>query len=315
MDTAAPGPRPAVPPQPIDLGWGINEEENIVAYIDRAGAVLADISDDYEVIIIDDGSTDRTWEVMSAKQTTRPWLRLHRNDRNRGPGYNTKKAISLSQKDYLFWQTVDWSYDITELTRSLHLLQQYDVLQGVRLGTLSAPGMLKKRSDNAWKGFVSVANYRLIRFLFRLPFHDFQNVTVYPQLIQSVRLESESPFTNPECLLKTWWKAVYEIPVPFIKRQLGEAKGTHSDFCTPQRAIFSTGGFNRSFSAIAPQGARPSYGRESGQMTAAFAGRKILLRPQLVGSQMPKGIAPMTKENHRSGCIQSCGFSLDMPKT
>jgi dolichol-phosphate mannosyltransferase len=215
------------------LGWALNEEENIGTYIDRAGAVLAEISDDHELIIIDDGSTDTTWNVMTEMQTTRPWLRLHRNGRNRGPGFNTKQAIALARKDFLFWQTVDWSYDITELMRSLHLLREFDVLQGVRLGTLSAPGMLTRRSDNAWKGFVSVTNYRLVRFLFRLPFHDFQNVTVYPRrLIQSVRLETESPFTNPECLLKTWWKGATfkEIPVPFIKRQLGQAKGTRLKF-------------------------------------------------------------------------------------
>jgi hypothetical protein len=54
-------------------------------------------------------------------------------------------------------------------------------------------------------------------------------VTVYPrQLIQSVELEAESAFTNPECLLKTWWRGVTikEVPVAFIKRQAGEAKGT-----------------------------------------------------------------------------------------
>jgi hypothetical protein len=53
---------------------------------------------------------------------------------------------------------------------------------------------------------VSVVNYLLVRTLFRLPVHDFQNVTVYPsRLVQSFTLESDSAFTNPECLLKAWW--------------------------------------------------------------------------------------------------------------
>jgi hypothetical protein len=54
-------------------------------------------------------------------------------------------------------------------------------------------------------------------------------VTVYPsRLIQSVTLESESAFTNPECLLKVWWKdaTIMEFPVPFLKRTRGVAKGT-----------------------------------------------------------------------------------------
>jgi hypothetical protein len=76
---------------------------------------------------------------------------------------------------------------------------------------------------------VSISNYLLIRVLFQLPVRDCQNVTVYPRaLIQSVKLESESSFTNPECLLKVWWRGITikEIPVPFIKREKGKAKGT-----------------------------------------------------------------------------------------
>ena len=211
------------------LGWALNEEAAVAGYIDRAGAFLAAIADDYELILIDDGSTDRTWEIMVECQRTRPWIRLHRNERNRGSGYNTKKAVSLASKDYLFWQTVDWSYDIRGLATAMHELDSVDVLQGVRIDTTSPRAMAERRSDSAYKGLVSVVNYRLIRTLFRLPLRDYQNVTVYPRaLIQSVTLESESAFTNPECLLKTWWRGATfrEVPVPFMKRRQGQGKGT-----------------------------------------------------------------------------------------
>jgi glycosyltransferase involved in cell wall biosynthesis len=211
------------------LGWALNEEDSLASYIDRAGTVLQALTDDYELILIDDGSNDRTWEIAMEYQRTRRWLRPYRNDRNRGSGYNTKRAISLATKDYLFWQTVDWSYDIRHLVASLNDLRSVDVLQGVRLDTTSARGLVDRRSDSAYKGLVSVANYRLIRTLFRLPLGDYQNVTVYPrQLIQSVSLETESAFTNPECLLKTWWRGATfkEVTVPFVKRQKGRGKGT-----------------------------------------------------------------------------------------
>jgi len=211
------------------LGWALNEEDNIAAYIDRAGQFLAALTDDYELIVLDDGSTDRTWTIGVEMQATRPWLRIYRNGVNRGSGYNTKRAISLAEKDYVFWQTVDWSYDIEALRSSLGLLQRCDVLQGVRPGTLSLKGLVLQRSDTPYKGFVSVVNYLLIRMLFRLPLRDYQNVTVYPRsLIQSVSLESESSFTNPECLLKTWWTGATfrEIEIPFVKRVRGQGKGT-----------------------------------------------------------------------------------------
>jgi hypothetical protein len=103
------------------------------------------------------------------------------------------------------------------------------VLQGVRAGTVSGSGVWSRRSDTAYKGLVSVVNYRLIRTLFRLPIQDYQNVTVYPrQLIQGITLETESSFTNPECLLKAWWQGVTikEVLVPFVKRQRGTGTGT-----------------------------------------------------------------------------------------
>ncbi len=212
------------------LGWALNEEENIAEYIECAEKFLASLTPDFELIVIDDGSTDRTALIVEEYQRARPWLRLHRNHRNRGSGYNTKIAISLARKDYLFWQMVDWSYDLSRLGEYLpYLGKDCDVLQGVRQGTVSPSGLFRQRSDTAYKGLVSIANYLLVRTLFQLPVHDYQNVTVYPTaLIQSVILESESAFTNPECLLKVWWKGatIREFPVAFLKRQRGVAKGT-----------------------------------------------------------------------------------------
>src|SRR5438128_125932 len=126
------------------LGWALNEEDNVFQYIDRAEAFLRTVADDFELVLIDDGSTDRTWQLLLESQRTRPWVRVFQNEHNRGSGYNTKRAISLAQKDYLLWQTVDWSYDITRLGASLNLLEKSDVLQGVRADTLSV-GALGRR--------------------------------------------------------------------------------------------------------------------------------------------------------------------------
>ena len=211
------------------LGWALNEEENVAGYIARAEALLRSISDDFELILIDDGSTDRTREIVLEHERTRPWLRFYANERTRGAGYNAKRAIFLATKEYLFWQPVDWSYDTSMLPECWPLLRQYDVLQGFRQNSVSLHGLFQRRSDNPYKGFVSVLNYLVVRALFRLPFHDYQNVTVYPRtLIQSVQFESESAFINPECLLKTWWKGTSfkEFPVPFLKRERGKSAGT-----------------------------------------------------------------------------------------
>src|SRR5262245_24444858 len=162
------------------LGWGLNERENLPEYLERAQAFLIGISDDFELIIVDDGSTDDMWSLAVEAQRTRPWLRLLRNDRNHGAAYSAKRAIHAATKQYLFWQTLDWAYDLTALGEAFPLLRQYDVLQGVRANALTFGSIFTRRSDTVFKGMVSYVNYRLVRVLFRLPLSDYQNVTVYP---------------------------------------------------------------------------------------------------------------------------------------
>jgi hypothetical protein len=74
-------------------------------------------------------------------------MRLHQNGTNRSSGYNTKVATELARKDCLFWQMVDWSYDLSLLADYLyHLGKNCRVLQGVRQGTVSLGGVLARRS-------------------------------------------------------------------------------------------------------------------------------------------------------------------------
>lgn len=210
------------------LGWALNEEQNLADYVARAEAFLRSVSGDFELILIDDGSTDRTWALMRDLQTTRPWLTLIRNDRNRGPGYSYRTAIAAATKDYFMAQTVDWAYDIDRLGRAFGELRRYDILQGVRPGRLSW-STARQRSDTVFKAVVSFTNYALVRTLFQLPFEDFQNITVCPtRLARPLRLESDGSFTNPEVMMKLFWSGAsfLQVAVPFQKRSRGTASGT-----------------------------------------------------------------------------------------
>ena len=164
-----------------------------------------------------------------------PWLRVINNGRNLGTARSVVQVIPLATKDFFFWQTVDWSYDLTSLIESVDLLERYDVLQGYRGPVFSLQSLGNARSDNWAKAFVSLANWTLVRILFGLPLRDFQNVTVYPtRLLQSLTIESNSAFTSPEMLLKAYWKGavIKEVPIPFRPRKRGEGKGS-----TPSRIV------------------------------------------------------------------------------
>lgn len=227
------------------LCWAYNEEDSIETYLEKATQLMESSVEDYEIVLIDDGSTDRTYEIAKAFQEKNPRLKIFRNERNLNVGVSSQRAIQKASKEFLFWQTIDWCYGISNLREFLEYLKTFDIVQGVRrkpvavrsklvkpiAAVLKLFGMkhLTKRSDTMSKAIVSVVNYILIRILFRIPLSDFQNVTFYPtKWIQSIKLEAKSSFANPEGLIKSYWSgmSIKEVPINFLPRIKGNAQGT-----------------------------------------------------------------------------------------
>lgn len=220
------------------LCWAYNEEDSIQGYLEKATRLMESSVEDYEIVLIDDGSIDRTYEIAERFRKNNPRLRIFRNERNLNVGISSRRAIQRASKEFLFWQTIDWCYDISNLRSFLEYLRTFDIVQGVRSKSTEADTGLSKmlhgnyltrRSDTVQKAIVSLINYLLIRLLFRVPLSDFQNVTFYPTpWVQSIEYESKSSFANPEGLIKSYWreKLIKEVPIDFIPRAKGKAKGT-----------------------------------------------------------------------------------------
>lgn len=227
------------------LCWAYNERLLIEPFLNRINDLLAATIEEYEIVVVDDGSTDGTCDIIKELQKKIPQIRLIENEKNMNVGVCFRRAVQAAQKDYLFWQTIDWSYDIRNLRLYLELLKDYDVVAGSRMapvpsfwpwykkwkryGRLFSAVHLQTRSDTIIKAIISITNYLLVRILFGVPLTDYQNVSIYPvPLIQSFRYEADSSFANPEGLIKAYWKGVSiaEVPIGFIPRSAGKAKGT-----------------------------------------------------------------------------------------
>ena len=219
------------------VSYGFNEKELIAEFFQKAMALLEAVVDDYEIVFIDDCSTDGTWEIAQRVAQENSRIRVFRNERNRNIGYSFKRGVSLAEKEYLFWQTIDWSYDLTDLPVFLKLLECFGVVVGVRpvpfrllayIPVLRSIYRVRTRSDDFLRAVVSLTNYYVLRLLFGLNVHDFQNVQFHKtKTLQSFELRGESSFLGIEMMIRAHSLGLdlIEVPIKFLPRAKGVSKG------------------------------------------------------------------------------------------
>lgn len=227
------------------LTWAYNEEKLILGFLERATKLLDDSVEDYEIILVDDGSTDKTYELARSFQERHSHLKIIKNSENVDVGISAQRAIRAATKEFLFWEMVDWCYDISDLRFFLEYLRKYDVVLGVRRSAVTVKSKFLKpfalilklfnkkylcrRSDSVKKSIISIIHYLLVRILFNIPVSDIQDTTFYPtKWVKSITFETTSSFTVPEILIKSYWNgmSIKEVPIDFIPRKVGVSKGT-----------------------------------------------------------------------------------------
>jgi glycosyltransferase involved in cell wall biosynthesis len=111
-----------------------NDAFSIAPLVANANAVAAAFTDDYEIIVIDDGSRDHSREVLRDLAETYPHLKLIFHDQNRGYGGALQSGFKAATKEWVFYTDGDGQYDVWELRNLLAEIQaDVDVVNGYKV--------------------------------------------------------------------------------------------------------------------------------------------------------------------------------------
>lgn len=200
-----------------------NEEE----YIERAVAAaavtcreLVESGDvlDYEIIVVDDASTDRTPELAAALAADDPHVRVVRHPVNRKLGGSMRSGFDAAKGDVVLYTDADLPFEMRELVRALRVLQTYevDVVSAYRLD---------RTGEGPRRAIYSFLYNGLVRAMFGTRVRDvnFAFKLVRREVLDHVTLRSEGSFIDAELLVraqKAGFK-VLQIGVDYFPRTRG----------------------------------------------------------------------------------------------
>lgn len=110
-----------------------NEESRIADTIARAVSFLETLGKSWELIVVDDGSTDDTLQGIRSSQTRSTQVRLVSYTPNRGKGYAVRQGVEASRGEYVAFSDADLSAPLEELPKLFNAMARgYDVVIGSR---------------------------------------------------------------------------------------------------------------------------------------------------------------------------------------
>jgi glycosyltransferase involved in cell wall biosynthesis len=201
-----------------------NEAANITQSLRRAIASLRSMVGEFEMILIDDASTDDTLALARGLAVEIPELVLVVNEHNLRQGGSLKKGFAITRYGLVTHNALDLPFDFDDLPLLLDPMDTADVVVARRA---TYPGTSTPRR------FVSWVNRLLLRKLFRVPVSDYNFVQLYRKAVldeQSSFSEATS-FITAEHIIRAHCagRRVVEVEVPYHRRATG----------TPSSATFS----------------------------------------------------------------------------
>ena len=195
-----------------------NECENIAHTIDAIHELTAKICDDYEIVVVDDASSDESVEIVNKIAADDSRVKLFRLEENTRFGGAFAKGFKSSTKDIILYMDSDMPVGVDDIVESFKLIEDSDIVTGYSK---------IKKGDTVFRKFVSGTYNLMVQILFGLSVRDINSgyKIVRKKVVDELQFISKSPFVDVELFLHAKKKGfrVKQYPLVFLSRFAGQS--------------------------------------------------------------------------------------------
>ncbi|MBE0671861.1 MAG: glycosyltransferase family 2 protein [Anaerolineales bacterium] len=204
-----------------------NDGGTIASVVAAASIALKQVVEDYEIVVVNDGSSDHTAAILDETSSRYPELRVITHPANQGYGAALRSGFSAATKDWIFYTDGDSQYnplELVHLVKALH--DNVDVVNGYKIN----------RNDSWIRVVIGRAYHYFVKFLFDIHIRDVDcDFRLIPRrILEEIELKSNSGAICLELVKKIEdaGYAIAEVPVSHYSRKYGV-----SQFFVPWRIL------------------------------------------------------------------------------
>ncbi len=196
-----------------------NEEGNVERVVAGFLAELPRVAERYEVVVVDDGSHDRTGEIADRLAAENPHVLVVHHAKNLGYGGAVNSGLRSGTQPYLLLADGDGQFDPAEMSKLTSLIENYDVVIGRR--AQRADNFMRKINGKAWT--------TLSRLLFGLQITDMDcGFKLFRrEAVAGITLHSNSAMITTELMARLAGRKarICQVDVTHLPRIAGEQTG------------------------------------------------------------------------------------------
>ncbi len=197
-----------------------NEENNIKSTIEKISGKLREFGVTFEILIVDDGSSDNTARIVRDMMKPSSSIRLVSHTSNIGPGSGILTGVKEASGEFIIFIPADIAMDLKQIPKYIDASRNADVVVGLRSD---------RRDYSLFRKLVSFINIMSIKILFGMNEKQFNYISMYrTEIFRKIKIESRSVFVTAEIMIKArdLGYSLTEVEIDYVPREYGKATGS-----------------------------------------------------------------------------------------